>query len=165
MLSRAFMKGRKWMNEYRKHSFCVIGKEGSTAQGNGFIQKLWKDANENFAEVEALAVKDENGSAAGVWGAMTDEARRFMPWEDNFSRGLYLAGVECEWDAQAPEGWQKWQIPGFEYLQVENNGETVFSDTLAYMQQNNMPLVGAVQELTVPAEGKHYLLFPIRRLD
>ena len=134
-------------------------------QGNGFIQQLWDDANGHFDQVAALAKLDENGNLVGVWGAMTDEKRRFLPWEENFSKGLYLAGVECEADAQPPEGWVKWQILGFEYLQVENNGETVFSDTLAYMQQNNMPLVGAVQELTVPAEGKHYLLFPIRRLD
>lgn len=134
-------------------------------QGNGFIQQLWDDANGHFDQVAALARLDESGNLAGIWGAMTDMNRRFLPWEDNFSRGLYLAGVECGMDAQAPEGWQKWRIPGFEYLQVENNGETAFADTLAYMKANNLPLVGAVQELTVPAEGKHYLLFPIRRLD
>ena len=153
------------MKRIEKPAFCVIGKEGSTEQGNGFIQQLWDDANGHFDQVAAFAKLDERGNLAGIWGAMTDMNRRFLPWEDNFSRGLYLAGVECGMDAQAPEGWQKWRIPGFEYLQVENNGETTFADTLAYMKANNLPLVGAVQELTVPAEGKHYLLFPIRRLD
>ena len=28
-----------------KDSFCVIGKEGSTDMGTGFIQKLWNEAN------------------------------------------------------------------------------------------------------------------------
>ena len=35
----------------RKESFSVIGKEGSTEDGIGFIQKLWDDANSHFDEV------------------------------------------------------------------------------------------------------------------
>ena len=31
-----------------KASFSVIGKEGSTLDGQGFIQKLWEDANSHF---------------------------------------------------------------------------------------------------------------------
>lgn len=34
-----------------KKSFVVIGKEGSTLDGEGFIQKLWDDANSHFGEV------------------------------------------------------------------------------------------------------------------
>ena len=34
-----------------KGSFVVIGKEGSTLDGPGFIQKLWDDANSHFDEV------------------------------------------------------------------------------------------------------------------
>ena len=153
------------MERMVKSSFAVIGKEGSTEQGDGFIQRLWEDANGHFSEVAHLAKLDRNGQLAGVWGAMTDVNRRYAPWENNFSKGLYLAGIECDDDAQAPQGWVRWLIPGFEYLKVENNVETVFADTLAYMQENNMQLVGAVQEWTIPAEGKTYLLFPIRRLD
>lgn len=40
-----------------KESFVVIGKEGSTNIGNGFIQNLWEDANSHFHEVEQLAKK------------------------------------------------------------------------------------------------------------
>ena len=36
-------------------AFCVIGKEGSTADGPGFVQRLWEDANGHFSEVEPLA--------------------------------------------------------------------------------------------------------------
>lgn len=153
------------MERMVKSAFAVIGKEGSTEQGDGFIQRLWEDANGHFSEVAHLAKLDRNGQLAGVWGAMTDVNRSYAPWENNFSKGLYLAGIECNDDAQAPQGWVKWQIPGFEYLKVENNVETVFADALAYMQENSMQLVGAVQEWTIPAEGKTYLLFPIRRLD
>ena len=153
------------MQRIIKPAFCVIGKEGNTDQGEGFIQRLWEEANGRFDQVAALAKLDENGNLAGVWGAMTDEKRRFLPWEENFSKGLYLAGVECEADAQPPEGWVKWQIPGFEYLQAENKGDNVFADTLTYMQKNNIPLVGAVQELTVPTENRHYLLFPVRVIE
>lgn len=32
-----------------KKSFTVIGKEGSTLDGAGFIQKLWEDANSRLS--------------------------------------------------------------------------------------------------------------------
>ncbi len=31
-----------------KEAFVVIGKEGSTLEGQNFIQKLWADANTHF---------------------------------------------------------------------------------------------------------------------
>lgn len=34
-----------------KESFVVIGKEGSTLDGEGFIQRLWANANSHFGEV------------------------------------------------------------------------------------------------------------------
>ncbi len=40
-----------------------------------------------------------NGGMAGIWGAMSDFSRTFRPWEEGFSKGLYLAGVECEDEA------------------------------------------------------------------
>ena len=95
-------------------SFVVIGKEGSTLDGVGFIQRLWEDANSHFDEVQHLAKKDEDGKILGIWGAMSDLSRSFQPWEDNFTEGLYLAGVECNDDAEAPTGWTKWTVPGYE---------------------------------------------------
>ena len=86
----------------RKSSFVVIGREGSTADGEGFIQKLWAQANAHFNEIEPLAKRDEQGNLAGIWGAMSDFSRSFQPWDD-FSRGLYLAGAECVDGAEAPE--------------------------------------------------------------
>ncbi len=51
-----------------KESFVVIGKEGSTLDGEGFIQRLWVDAHSHFGEVQHLAKKDENGNIGGIWG-------------------------------------------------------------------------------------------------
>ena len=147
-----------------KESFAVIGKEGSTLDGPGFIQRLWADANGHFSEVQSLAKKDENGNLAGIWGAMSDLSRSFLPWEDGFSRGLYLAGVECADDTEAPDGWTKWIIPGFEYLRAECEGENTFSEMLDYLGQNQIPLAGAVHDFTCPASGKSYMLFPIRKI-
>ena len=33
-----------------KASFTVIGKEGTTFDGQAFIQKLWEDANAHFTD-------------------------------------------------------------------------------------------------------------------
>ena len=146
-----------------KKSFAVIGKEGSTLDGDVFIQKLWNDANTHFGEIQHLAKKDENGNIYGIWGAMSDFSHSFMPWED-FDKVLYLAGVECEDDAEAPEGWTKWRIPGYEYIYVECEGEDIFSKVMEYMEDNGIPLAGAVHDFTCPKTGKSYMYFPIRKL-
>lgn len=147
-----------------KESFVVIGKEGSTNDGPGFIQKLWANANGHFGEVAQLVKKDDNGNLVGVWGAMSDFSHSFLPWEDGFSKGLYLAGVECVDDAEAPAGWVRWKIPGYEYIYVENAGGDTFARAIQYLQDNALTLVGAVQEFNCPKEGKEYLFFPIRKL-
>ena len=146
----------------RKETFVVIGKEGATWDGPGFIQALWSDANAHFAEIQHLAKRDHNGDLVGIWGAMSDCSRSFKPWEDHFSKGLYLAGVECQDDAQAPAGWTRWVIPGYEYLCVALENENSFSQMLSYMEENHIPLVGAVQDFTCPATGKNYMLFPYK---
>ncbi|MDE5589175.1 MAG: GyrI-like domain-containing protein [Acetatifactor sp.] len=151
------------INKCVKESFVVIGKEGSTLDGDNFIQKLWDDANSHFAEVQHLAKKDEKGNIGGIWGAMSDFARSFNPWED-FNKGLYLAGVECNDEAEAPSGWTKWVIPGYEYIYAEcENGDT-FPKVIEYMKDNDIPLVGAVHDFTCPQTGKNYMFFPIRKL-
>lgn len=152
------------INKCMKESFVVIGKEGSTNDGDGFIQKLWEDANSHFGEVEYLAKKDNNGNIAGVWGAMSDFSRSFLPWEDGFTKGLYLAGVECIDTVEAPEGWTKWIIPGYEYIYVENEGGESFVKVMEYLKENEMELVGAVHDFNCLETGKSYLFFPVRKL-
>jgi predicted transcriptional regulator YdeE len=147
-----------------KQSFSVIGKLGSTNDGDGFIQKLWKDAESNFNEVAELAKKDDNGHFVGFWGAMSDLSGSFMPWKDNFSKGLYLAGVEVENDTLPPQGWEKWTMPSSEYLTVKNEGTDIFEKMIEYMKNNNIKLVGAVYDFTNPQTGQGYMYFPIQRL-
>ena len=143
------------MFQMKKEAFSVLGKEGSTQQGPGFIQALWEDANGHFAQIAHLAKRDGQGNLLGVWGAMREE---------NFQKGLYLAGVECVDTAQPPAGWTKWTIPGFEYRVVEQ-GPGAFAQALAALAEEGLPLAGAVQELTLPAAGKEYLCFPVRKLS
>ncbi len=152
------------INKGMKESFVVIGKEGSTLDGDNFIQKLWDDANAHFEEVQHAARKDETGNICGIWGAMSDFSRSFMPWED-FDKGLYLAGVECNDDAEAPDGWKKWRIPGYEYIYVECERDNIFPEVIEYMKNNDIPLVGAVNDFICPKTGKNYMYFPIKKLS
>lgn len=109
-----------------KESFSVIGKEGSTKEGAGFMQKLW---------------------------------------EDHFTEGLYLAGVEVADEAEAPAGWVKWTIPGYEYLYVKCTEEDIFVKVLEYMEEQGIELAGAVCDFNCPEEnGQGYMFFPIWRL-
>lgn len=152
-------------NKCIKESFSVIGKEGSTNDGNGFIQKLWQDANENFEEVSHLAKRDNEGNILGIWGAMSDLSGSFKPWEDNFTKGLYLAGVEVKDDAIPPKGWTKWVIPSYEYIYVKCDEDDIFSKVIKYLKDNNLQLVGAVNDFNCPEEnGQLYMFFPIRKL-
>ena len=152
------------MERIIKPAFAVIGMEGSTADGPGFIPALWEKANSRFPEVAALAKTNEAGSLCGVWGVMSDLSRSFRPWEEDFTRGLYLAGVEVRDDAQPPEGWVRWDIPGFEHIRVERDNQFCFSRGLAYLREAGLSLVGAVHDFTDPAMGTGYMLFPIRKL-
>ena len=65
------------IKECIKESFAVIGKEGSTDGGEGFIQRLWEDANFHFNEVQHLAKKDGAENIVGIWCAMSDFSRSF----------------------------------------------------------------------------------------
>jgi len=147
-----------------KASFSVIGKEGSTNDGDGFIQKLWADANSNFNEVAKLAKKDDKGNLLGIWGAMSDLSHSFNPWKDNFTKGLYLAGVEVKDDAEVPQGWVKWIIPSYEYIYVKNESPDTFVDVIKYLNENSIQLVGAAHDFNCPKTGQGYMFFPVRRL-
>ena len=152
------------VENYRKESFFVIGKEGSTEDGADFVRNLWAEANAHFSEIAHLAKRDEHGNLVGIWGAMTDFSRSFLPWEDDFSKGLYLAGIECLDDAEPPQGWTKWAIPGFAYLRVVQDHDGVFPAAIAYLQEHGMTLVGAVHDFTCPQTGTNYMYFPIQKL-
>ncbi|MCQ2431898.1 MAG: GyrI-like domain-containing protein [Clostridia bacterium] len=145
-------------------SFSVIGKLGSTEDGEDFIPALWADANAHFGEIAHLAAKNEDGSLLGCFGAMSDFSLSFLPWEDGFSRGLYLAGVACIPDAVPPDGWVKWTLPGFRYACVKITEGVDFRTALQAVLDAGYSLCGAVQDFTDPASGENDMYFPIARL-
>lgn len=75
-----------------------------------------------------------------------------------------MAGVECLDTAEAPDGWTKWVIPGYEYIYAECESGDTFSEVINYMNENEISLVGAVHDFTCPENGKNYLFFPIRTI-
>jgi len=120
---------------------------------------------DNFEEVAYLAKRDDKGNILGIWGAMSDFNHSFKPWEDNFTKGLYLAGVEVNEDAVPPKGWTKWVIPGYEFIYVKCDGSDTFARTIEYLKDNNLELVGAINDFNCPEEnGQGYMFFPIRKL-
>lgn len=155
------------INHCVREAFAVIGMEGSTEDGEGFIEALWRKANDRFAEISGCAKTDDAGRAWGIWGLMSDFSRSFLPWQEGFTKGLYLAGVEAVEGAEPPAGWARWEVPAFEYLYVKA-GEAPGDDfcaVLDYMKENGLPLAGAVHEFMRPEEnGQLYLFFPIRRM-
>ena len=145
----------------------LIGMEGEAQPGCSPAPALWERANARFGEVEALTLRDEKGAPVGIWGAMSDLSRSFLPWEDGFSRGLYLAGVQVPPEALPPEGWVKWTLPAFACLGVRAEGDygAAFQAGLDGLKRRGLTLAGAVQECRRPAEdGKLYLYFPFKRL-
>lgn len=57
---------------------------------------------------------------------MSGFSRSFKPWENHFTEGLYLAGVEAADEVAPPAGWVKWTIPGYEYLYVKCTEQDIF---------------------------------------
>ena len=98
---------------------------------------------------------------------MSDLSRSFLPWEDGFTRGLYLAGVQVPPEALPPEGWVKWTLPAFACLQVKVEGDyaAAFREGLDELEHRGLSLAGAAQECRRPAEGGQLcLFFPFKRL-
>lgn len=85
-----------------------------------------------------------------------------------FTRGLYLAGVETYSDAIAPEGWTKWVIPARKYIVVDvepNRYGVIFDEIINNtISEKGMKLAGAVCDYTEPATGKNKLFFPVESL-
>ncbi len=152
-------------NKVIKKSFSIIGKLGSTKDGVDFIKDLWNDATSNFLEISNIAKRDNNNNIIGIWGLMSDFSKSFYPWQDNFTKGLYLAGVEVIDNAIDVRGWEKWTVPSYEYLVVKAYKESVFKDTIDYMFKNGMNLVAAVFDFTDPITKENYMYFPIRKIE
>lgn len=145
-------------------AFSVIGIEGDTSMGAGFVGKLWQEANSRFSEVSELAAKDENGALIGIWGLMSDRAMHFKPWENDFSDGAYLAGVQCVDNANPPEGWKRWKAPASEYIIIKNDAPDAFQKGLIALKEQGENLIGAAYDFNDPNTGDDYIYYPIRRL-
>lgn len=145
-------------------AITVIGKEGSTRDGEDFIAQLWNEANSHFGEIAPLTKRNLQGQLVGIWGAMSDMSRSFQPWQNNYSEGLYLAGAACKDDAEAPKGWTKWVLPASEYVFVLNSQPESFTYGLELLKEEGLELVGAAYDFTDPLTGKMYIYYPIKRL-
>lgn len=152
-----------------KRSFTVFGIEGQgpVAGSSKWIQPLWQQARERFHEIEPFTKMNSDGNLSGFWGAMSDTARTFAPWD---GEGLYLAGCEVVEGLPAPQGWTKWVIPSYRYAVIQCDNES-YADAFGYMRKVYMPrhhlsLVGAVHEFYSPkdVDGTLYLFFPIEKL-
>lgn len=148
------------MERITKNAFCVIGKLGSTDDGADIVEKLWNNADEHFDEVKDLA-KIEDGKMSGIWGIMSRMDYSFLPWEDDYSKGRYMAGIECVEDAYPPTGWKKWIVPGFEYIKVKVTGPNTFRETLAQLEAEGETLVGSVHDYIDPSTNEKYMMFPV----
>ena len=156
--------------KYTKKSFVLLGMEGSVHGDPIIILKLWKYANLRHERIEQYIIRNEEGKIDGVWGAKSDFSYSFKPWENNHTEGVYLAGVECVEDAEPPRGWDKWIMPGYEYIKVEcvedDNlfNEMTFNEAMQYFDENSIEVIASVQEYTDLKTRKNYLLFPIKEL-
>ncbi len=144
---------------------AIIGKEGLCTKEKNVVQNLWQQANSSFSDVAELGMKNADGSFVGFWGAMSDETMSFMPWTDDFSRGLYLAGIEVYEDTAVPDGWVKWIMPARKYIVIdvapENYGETFRYVINSLIPELGMKLAGAACDFAEPATGRNKLFFPV----
>ena len=144
---------------------AIIGKEGLCTKEKNTAQDLWRQANSDFREIADLGMKNADGSFVGFWGAMSDETLSFLPWTDDFSRGLYLVGVEVYEDTPVPDGWVKWVMPARKYLVTEVHPEN-YRELFEYVIKSLIPelglrLAGAVCDFTEPSTGQNKLFFPV----
>ncbi len=146
-----------------KEAFSVIGREGSTEEGTTVIRRLWTELQENLRDI-APVVLQKDGKLLGIWGLMSDFSRSNKPWEDNFTKGLYLAGVECKPGSFA-KGWKVWDIPAATYLKVDCEDGYPFREGLQRIEMMGLRLSGAVLDFTDPVTQKNYLFYPVEFPD
>lgn len=142
-----------------KEAFSVIGREGSSEEGPSVIRRLWTELQEHFAEIGPVVLQ-KDGKLVGLWGLMSDFSRSGKPWEDNYTKGLYLAGVECKPGSYA-KGWKVWDMPAATYLKVDCEGGYPFREGLQRVEMMGLELSGAVLDFTDPVTNKNYLYYPV----
>ena len=147
----------------RKDEFTVIGKLGTTAEGENFVNALWKKANEGFEEISSLVKRDAQGVPVGFWGLRSSLDTPLDEWKDG--EGSYLAGLEVKDGSMAPMGWTKWVVPESLYLSVCVDGsiEAAVREVEKYIKKNQLILKGAYHEyMNVFLPGQLLLFFPVK---
>jgi hypothetical protein len=145
-------------------SFALLGKEGSSSEGPGFVEKLWNAAERGLPEILPALKTDKFGPL--YWGAMSSRARDLSPWNHDFKEGLYLAGFEMlDPKLLAPEKWVKWEIPARKYFVIKVGADygRSFAEGLKALQKEGYVLSGAVFDHL--AKGILYLYYPIEAIS
>lgn len=107
---------------------------------------------------------DKEAQDADLWGLMSDSKHWLEPWQE---QGKYLAGIELPANTQAPDGWQRWEIPAMEYLVVKTDAPNLETMTQKMFEEilprEQRELAGAIQEHYLPkfATGEVELYFPV----
>ena len=101
------------MFRVKKEAFAVIGKEGSTAEGEGFIQKLWQEAQRPF---RGDRPPGEAGPGRGAGGHLGGPSTDFFPLPSGpgrtaFARACTWRGWSAPTRRRRAAGWTKWTIP------------------------------------------------------
>gem|GEM_PF-73499 len=148
--------------------FAIIGKMGSTDESADLVKNLWSQTSSHLQEVYSIASKDKSDRLIGFWGGMSSFKKDLAAWEDNFSKGLYLAGVQAAKDASAPTGWEKWTIPSRDYAVAEvpdlaKYKDTFFSYVYFLLPYNRYQLIGAAFDFNDPKDNKNYIYFPVEK--
>jgi hypothetical protein len=145
-------------------SFALLGKEGSSAEGPGFVDKLWNEAERGLPEIGPALKTDKFGPL--YWGAMSSFARDLGPWEHDFKDGLYLAGFEMiDPNLIPPDKWIKWEIPARKYFVIPVGADYGISlaEGLKALREEGYVLSGAVFDHL--AKGILYLYYPIEAIS
>lgn len=143
----------------------IVGMQGLCTAEHSMVAELWQQANAHFDEIAPIAMREKDGAFVGFWGAMSDISMSFLPWEDGYTRGLYLAGAEVNHGSPAPEGWTKWTLPARTWLVTDVTAEqygSIFHEVLEQVIPGmGLKLSGAVCDYTEPRTGKNMLFFPV----
>lgn len=119
--------------------FTVAGVLGQGAAENAgaWVPALW----------DRMWTKAERMEKPDCWGLMGHPEKFLGIWD---AKGLYLAGVKVEKDAQIPNDWIKWTVPAQTYLMVgctlDSYGKVFSSVKAEYLPKHGLTMIGAAQE-------------------
>ncbi len=63
-------------------------------------------------------------------------------------------------DSEAPDGWTKWGIPGYEYIYVERENEDTFSEVIKYLEEHDIFIGRGCPRFYLSADWKGISVFP-----